>query len=81
MHVLCVYRVMAYDALMGPGLLELTREVPAAYDCGVDGCGGGIGTENPDTIIYWEHGICISQDSCKSVVHAYITMLRTCTCI
>lgn len=61
---------MGYNANIGPGLVELVRDVPAAYDCGVDGCGGDIGPENPDTILYWDHGTCVSQDTCQSV-HVY----------
>lgn len=75
LYVYSVSSVMAYDANLGPGLMELTRNVPAAYDCGQDGCGGGLSTENPDTIIYWNHGICASQDACESVLHLrlYVT--------
>ena len=73
-HVqVCIHRVMAYDANVGPGLLELTRQVPAAYDCGEDGCGGGLGSENPDTVIFWEHGICVSQETCQSVDDVHCT--------
>lgn len=68
---------MAYDTNLGPGLMELTRNVPAAYDCGVDGCGGGLSTENPDTIIYWNHGTCISQDTCLSVIHHNYTEVKS----
>ena len=63
-------RVMGYNADLGPGLHELTREVPVAYHCGEDGCGGGLGTENPDTVLYWNHGTCISQDTCL-LVHTH----------
>ena len=59
---------MGYNADLGAGIHELTREVPAAYHCGVDGCGGGLGTENPDTVLYWNHGTCVSQDTCLSVI-------------
>lgn len=58
---------MGYNADLGPGLLELTREVPVAYHCGEDGCGGGLSTQNPDTVLYWNHGTCVSQDMCQLV--------------
>ena len=70
-------RVMGYNADLGPGLHELTREVPVAYHCGVEGCGGELGTQNPDTVLYWNHGTCVSQDTCLSVTlysHAQMSM-------
>ena len=63
------------EGAVGPQ--ELVREVPTAYDCGVDGCGGGIYPNDSDTVFNWRFGICVSQGVCESVkYHCYMTLMN-----